>query len=458
MAGAVYEVVNSSANPVKVEGKIYASGDVICELTTDAKGHAQTGNIFPVGTYTIRESAASPGYLLNTQWQQNFSVTEGKKDHSFSYADGSGCPETVISGKIQLSKKIVNTIDNLSVPEVGAEFSVTDSKGIVVDTIVTGEDGIGTSKELPYGTYTVKQISGQAGTIFCDAWDVTVDEHGKVYKYEKENPLWTASVSLHKKEAGVETPLIGTFELCERTADGTVKVLETGTTGADGNLAFTRKIVYTDGACNSSTYFIREKEAPAGYVLDTNEYPVSCTENQQTISVTIENAPILGKLELRKQSSVGKPMQGVEFVLEFSLDDGSTWSAVTYRENDTIIIPGSCTNAELIDGKLLTDENGIAVYEGLRVYTADGKAILYRVTETKTLDGASLIPGHIWEGDLVTEKEGEHQFEVVLRVTNSPVLEIPETGSHAAILMPVSLVVCLAACIGALVYLRRKEQ
>ena len=458
LAGAIYEVVNSSANPVKVEGKIYAPGDVICELTTDAKGHAETGNIFPVGTYTIRESAASPGYLLNTQWQKNFSVTEEKKDHSFSYADGSGCPETVISGKIQLSKKIVNTIDNLSVPEVGAEFSVTDSKGIVVDTIVTGEDGIGTSKELPYGTYSVKQISGQAGTIFCDAWDVTVDEHGKVYEYEKENPLWTASVSLHKKEAGVETPLIGTFELCERTADGTVKVLETGTTGADGNLAFTRKIVYTDGTCNSSTYFIREKEAPAGYVLDTKEYPVSCTENQLTISVTIENAPILGKLELRKQSSVGKPMPGVEFILEFSLDDGSTWSAVTYRENDSIIVPGSCTNAELIDGKLLTDENGIAVYEGLRVYTADGKAILYRVTETKTLDGSSLIPGHIWEGDLVTETEGEHQFDVVLRVTNSPVLEIPETGSRAAILMPVSLVVCLAACIGALVYLRRKEQ
>ena len=385
-------------------------------------------------------------------------MTEEKKDHSFTYADGSGCPETVISGKIQLSKKIVNTIDNLTAPEVGAEFSVTDNNGNVVDTIVTGENGIGTSKELPYGIYTVTQISGQAGAVFCDAWTVTVSEHGKVYEYEKENPLWTASVSLHKKEAGVETPLIGTFELCERTADGTVKVLETGTTGADGNLAFTRKIVYTDGACNSSTYFIREKEAPAGYVLDTKEYPVSCTENQQTISVTIENAPILGKLELRKQSSVGKPMQGVEFVLEFSLDDGNTWSAVTYRENDTIIIPGSCTNAELIDGKLLTDENGIAVYEGLRVFTADGKAILYRVTETKTLDGSSLIPGHIWEGDLVTETEDEYQFEVVLRVTNSPVLEIPGTGSHAAILMPVSLVVCLAACIGALVYLRRKEQ
>ena len=458
LAGAVYEVVNSSANPVKVEGKIYAPGDVICELTTDAKGHAQTGNIFPVGTYTIRESSASPGYLLNTQWQKNFSVTTEKKDHNFSYTDGSGCPETVISGKIQLSKKIVNTIDNLSVPEVGAEFSVTDSKGIVVDTIVTGEDGIGTSKELPYGTYTVKQISGQAGTIFCDAWDVTVDEHGKVYKYEKENPLWTASVSLYKKEAGVETPLIGTFELCERMADGTVKVLETGTTGADGNLAFTRKIVYTDGTCNSSTYFIREKEAPAGYVLDTKEYPVSCAENQQTISVTIENAPILGKLELQKQTTIGEPMQGVELLLEYSLDNGSTWSAVTARENDSIIIPGSCTSAELTDGKLLTDKNGIAVYEGLRVYKADGTVILYRVTETKTLNGYSLMPGYIWEGDLVTEKEDDLKFEVALRVVNSPIYELPATGANSLSLMPICVLICLGLCASALLGLRKRRQ
>ena len=43
----------------------------------------------------------------------------------------------------------------------------------------------------------------------------------------------------------------------------------------------------------------------------------------------MENAPILGKLELRKQSSIGKPMQGVEFLLEYSLDCGATWNAVT---------------------------------------------------------------------------------------------------------------------------------
>lgn len=457
LAGAKFQVINRSSNSVKVGNKVYAPGDVICELTSDAKGFAKTDNIFPVGTYEIKEISAPTGYLLNSQWKQTFSVTADKKDHSFTYADGTGCPDTVIAGKIQITKKIVNTIDNLNAAEVGAKFSVADKNGTVVDTITTGENGIGISKNLPYGTYTIKQISGQAGTIFCESWTVTVNEHGKVYEYSKENPLWTASVSLHKKEAGVETPLVGTFELCERMADGTVKVLETGTTDAEGNLAFTRKIVYTDGVCNKSTYFIREKVAPAGYVLDTKEYPVSCTENEQKISVTMENAPILGKLELRKQSSIGKPMQGVEFLLEYSLDCGATWNAVIYRENDNIIIPGSCTNAELKDGKLLTDENGIAVYDGLRVYTADGEAILYRVTETKTLDGASLMPDHIWEGDIVTERDGENVFEVVLGVVNSPILELPETGSKSLALMPIGLLLCAAVCMGALFVLKKKE-
>ena len=462
LAGAKFQVINRSTNSVKVGDKIYAPGEVICELTTDAKGAAKTGNIFPVGTYEIKEITAPTGYLLNSKWKQTFSVITEKKDHSFTYADGTGCPDTVIAGKIQITKKIVNTIDNLSSAEVGAKFSVTDSKGKEVDVITTGDNGVGISKDLPYGTYTVKQIAGRAGTIFCDSWTVTVNEHGKVYEYTKENPLWTASVSLHKKELGVETPLVGTFELCERMADGTVKVLETADTDKDGNLNFARKIVYTDGVCNKSTYFIREKVAPAGYVLDTNEYPVSCTENEQKIKVTMENVPIVGKLELRKQSSIGKPMQDVEFILEYSLDCGVTWNAVTYRENDNVIAPGSCTSANLTDGKLVTDENGIAVYEGLRVYTSEAEPIQYRVTELKTNNGSSLMPGPIWEGDLLTEKEGKHQFEVVLSVVNSPILELPETGGNTLMIQP--WIVLALLCVSALAVIqlipqpKRKEK
>lgn len=454
LAGAKFQVINSSKNSVVVSGKTYAPGEVVCTLVTDEKGHAQTGSIFPVGTYTIKESAPPTGYNLNTTWSQAFSVTASQKDFSYTYDNGTGCPDSVITGKIQIIKKIVNTVDNTNAPETGAKFTVTDKNGTVVDTITTGENGISVSKDLPYGTYTVKQISGQTGTILCDPWTVTISEHGKVYEYTRENPLWTATVSIHKEEKGLKTPLSATFELCTRYANGTVKVLDTGTTDADGNLTFSRKIVFADGVCNTSSYFIREKVAPAGYVLDTTEYPVSCTQNNQTVSVTIENTPILGSIELRKQSSAGEAMKGVKFLLEYSLD-GKTWTPVTKRENNDTIVPGTCTSEKLgTDGTLLTDKNGTAHFEGLRVFTAEGKAIRYRVTELQTLNGSSLMPDQIWEGTM----DGSETYEVVLGVVNSPILELPKTGSSSARIISILAALFTAAGVTLLISRRKKVQ
>ena len=93
----------------------------------------------------------------------------------------------------------------------------------------------------------------------------------------------------------------------------------------------------------------------------------------------------------------------------------------------------------------------------MRVYTSQGSAIQYRVTETKTQNGASLMPDQIWEGEIVTLKDGNKRFEVVLGVVNSPVLELPETGSKSLVLMPLSILLCLGVCAGALILLRKKE-
>ena len=456
-AGAKFRVVNSSKNAVVVNGKTIAPGNEICVLTTDTNGIAKSGSIFPVGTYTVTEIAAPPGYTVNTAWKQTFSVTASAKDHSLTFDNGKGCPDTPVNGRIQITKKIANTVDGTTAPEKGAKFDVIDKNGKTVDTIVTGDNGIGTSKNLPYGTYTVKQTAGAAGTVFVDSFTVTISENGKTYQYSKDNPLWTASVSIHKEEAGAKTPLVAVFELCERSADGTVKVLETGTTNKDGNLTFNRRIVYTDGVCNKTTYFIREKEAPAGYELDTKEYPVSCTARDQKISVTVVNVPVIGSIELRKQSSVGEPMKGVRFMLEYSLDGGKTWSAVVKRGENDNVTPGTCTSAALDhEGCLVTDKNGIARFDGLRVYTADGKAISYRVTELQTLNGSSLMPDSIWEGELSTQKEGKVSHEIILGVVNSPVLELPETGSPA--LRILSIAAAVSALAGVLLIIRRKKE
>ena len=101
-------------------------------------------------------------------------------------------------------------------------------------------------------------------------------------------------------------------------------------------------------------------------------------------------------------------------------------------------------------------------YEGLRVYTSEGELIQYRVTEIKTNNGSSLMPGPIWEGDLLREKDGEHQFEVVLSIVNSPILELPETGGNTLLIQP--WIVLALLCVSALAVIqlipqpKRKEK
>ncbi len=78
----------------------------------------------------------------------------------------------------------------------------------------------------------------------------------------------------------------------------------------------------------------------------------------------------------------------------------------------------------------------------------------YRLTETKAPDGLQFLADYAYEGMLPIEKN----LTVSLKVVNAPVFTLPKTGSNTAVLLPVSLVVSLAAYVGALVYLRRKEQ
>lgn len=80
----------------------------------------------------------------------------------------------------------------------------------------------------------------------------------------------------------------------------------------------------------------------------------------------------------------------------------------------------------------------------------------YRVTELQTLNGSSLMPDSIWEGELSTQKEGKVSHEIILGVVNSPVLELPETGSPA--LRILSIAAAVSALAGVLLIIRRKKE
>ena len=86
----------------------------------------------------------------------------------------------------------------------------------------------------------------------------------------------------------------------------------------------------------------------------------------RSLRVTQENTPSVGSITAKKVDADGNAMPGVEFTLEYSTDDGATWAPVEARAEDSKPSIGGCTSA-VVDGALVTDENGVTTFNGLQV-------------------------------------------------------------------------------------------
>ena len=62
------------------------------------------------------------------------------------------------------------------------------------------------------------------------------------------------------------------------------------------------------------------------------------------------------------------------------------------------------------------------------------------------------MPDHIWEGTM----DGSETFEVVLGVVNSPILELPKTGSSATRILAILAALFTAAGVTLLITRRKK--
>ena len=109
------------------------------------------------------------------------------------------------------------------------------------------------------------------------------------------------------------------------------------------------------------------------------------------------------------------------------------------------MVKGGCSNADVVDGSLVSPEDGLISWDNLY------PTLQYRILELEAPEGYMLLNGPAYEGDLPVE-----DLTVTLRVVNNHSYTLPETGSKMMVLMPVSIVLCLALCAGALVCLRKR--
>lgn len=161
-----------------------------------------------------------------------------------------------------------------------------------------------------------------------------------------------------------------------------------------------------------------------------------------TVNYYFENKLNTGTITVQKTDPYGNALPGAHLLLEWSVS-GSMWYPMEYS---TVPGFGNCSTPGINDGILVTDSSGSVSFKGLAV------GMHYRITEVQAPNGFQLLSDYAYEGTLT--KNGE---VVTVKGGNTPVFTLPHTGSHAMFGVTAGVVLCLLTCMGAVIYLKRKE-
>lgn len=226
LAGAEFEVVNNSNYAVIVNGTTYAVGEVVVTITTDENGLASTGNILPMGTYAVKETVPSTGYLLNSTWQGEAVIRE---NNQLCVIENSGsCPETAIKGGVSVQKLDLDTgtntgiggilLNNAEITIINRSYSAIIFNGQtiepyqgefdranrnapgIVTRIYTNDEGLASTgdHDLPYGTYELFETKAPSGYLIgilgqsdSEKWHKTIEirEDGTVIALDGDDSV-----------------------------------------------------------------------------------------------------------------------------------------------------------------------------------------------------------------------------------------------------------------------------
>ncbi|PRT21349.1 hypothetical protein C6360_17655 [Bacillus wiedmannii] len=345
--------------------------NVVATVTTNEKGIAEVKDL-PFGDYFVKEISAPEGYIkVDTPVKvtiDNTNIIEFVMKNT----------KKVENGQFKLLKKDSESGQLLP----GAKFDVIDKDGNVVETIITDGKGEALSKQLPVGTYTLKEVEAPKGYELSSSL-VHVDVAA--------NKTVTVDV-LNKKTVEKAT---GQFEIVKVDAEDKAKVLSDAEFEVykDGKKVETLRTDKTGKVISQKlepgTYTLKETKAPQGYTLLKEEIEV-VVEANKVVQVQVENAKELGSLQvIKKDAESGKVLEGAKFRLK----------------NETGQVVGEAKT---------TNKDGVVKFENL----VPGK---YTLEETKAPEGykavevtveVNVVANEVVKQEVMNEKV-TGQFEIV---------------------------------------------
>lgn len=430
--GAEYQVYLKSA------GSYNAAKDTERDyLVTGADGKSITKDL-PYGTYTLHQVKGVPGREFK---DMDVDVHENGKTY-----------EVTLTNELKYAPlKIVKTSEDGNVADF--TFKVTRLADGYSKTYTTNAAGEIITDQMPVYVdadatqlyeYKVEEINVSDKYRTPDAQTVTLT-YGQTAEIRFYNQIARGTLEILKVDHDGVTPLEGAkFEI----TDDNGNVIATETSGPDGKIKV-ESILY-------GKYHWSEVKAPKGYELDPTVHDFAIEHDEQIVEVTQENTPSVGSITAKKVDADGNAIPGVGFTLEYSTDDGATWTPVEARAEDSKPSIGGCTSA-VVDGALVTDENGFTTFNGLQVDNQT-VTILYRLTETGTKSGNTLLAAPLFIGSLPQVlDDGTETVDVVVTAVNNQSFTLPSSGGNGMMGVPVGIALALISAFCILMLTRKKR-
>lgn len=433
LAGATYEIT-AAEDIITPDGTLrYAEGAVVDTLTTDENGAAESKALY-LGKYTVRETKAPYGMVLNST------------------------PKTV---------ELTYAGETVEITETAAEFYNERQKAVLSLAKILGKDdifNIGNNGEIlsvQFGLYAAEDLFAADGSFVpkdglleianCDengnitfktdipvsaklyVKEIATDNHYNLsdekypvtFDYAGQdtalveikanggeaikNDILYGSVKGLKIDRETEKPIVGAkFGLfrsdeIEFNVENALLIAESG---EDGIFVF-ENVPY-------GNWLIKELQPADGYLVNNEIYPVRISENGQTIGITVVNDRIP---EIGTKATVnGEKIATAEG--DITIED-----TVSYKH----LIPGK---AYTLKGILMDKATG-------KAFLVDGKELTAEVTFTPEESCGEVTVCFIFDGSKITKQTDLVVFETLYRDGTELVAHADiEDGGQTVTLVP----------------------
>lgn len=285
---------------------------VVDTIVTNENGEATSKELAP-GKYYYKEVEVPSPYILDSG-EYEFTLEAG----------GNVVTKTVVNhvanGKLKINKydKNQNSLANV-------KFNILDEAGNVVDTIITNESGVATSKDLPIGKYYYQEIEAPSNVVMDqNKYEFVLSDNGQVVEKNVINDvLEYGSLKIVKYDSNGNKLAGVKFNVLNENNE----VVDTLTTDENGEA--------TSKQLPLGTYYYQETQAPDSVVMDTEIHEFKLTQNGQIVTKTVVNKVREGKLHIIKKDESDNPVPGVKF--EILDEDMNVVTTIVTDENGDAI-------------------------------------------------------------------------------------------------------------------------